>query len=305
MTRPTPHVCTTEAEWHAARWEGIGASEAADLIEKPYSLWAEKVGLVERKQPNNVDRLEEGHLAEPMIAELVKRRCGVKRIRRSWEVLGLDSEPHDVVFSDAEHDWLRATPDYFIQAEDGSSAVCEMKFWDAFSRELWVNGPPLGVFLQVQQQMEVLQVPRALIAPYFGVGRFEPIWVDREPKWTALLRQRGSDLWARVAAGRRALEAGEDPHQFAPEAVSRLDLDALKRFKPREDTEVEIPQELAERFAAAHRARKEADDAYSDVQAELRKRMVEASATVATHSDEKLATLKTNARGTVTFRPAI
>ena len=75
FTAPPPPIITTEAEWHRARLQGIGGSEAAAIIGR--SPWCSNVELWRRKTGRSVApdisdhaAVRYGHDAEPLIRDL-------------------------------------------------------------------------------------------------------------------------------------------------------------------------------------------------------------------------------------------
>jgi putative phage-type endonuclease len=69
--------------WWAERDAGIGSSEIAGLLHlsnhcAPWSIWAEKVGLIPRDGDNDTDRLWFGRAMEPVLAEAFTRRTGLE-----------------------------------------------------------------------------------------------------------------------------------------------------------------------------------------------------------------------------------
>ena len=70
-----PEIITTEAEWHRARLQGIGGSEAAAIIGKsPWcsnvELWRRKTGRATAPDISDNAAVKYGHDAEPLIREL-------------------------------------------------------------------------------------------------------------------------------------------------------------------------------------------------------------------------------------------
>lgn len=68
-------IITTEAEWHEARKNGIGGSEAAAIIGKsPWcsnvELWKRKTGRATAPDISDNEAVKYGHDAEPLIREL-------------------------------------------------------------------------------------------------------------------------------------------------------------------------------------------------------------------------------------------
>jgi len=71
----TETIITTEAEWHRARLQGIGGSEAAAIIGRsPWcsnvELWKRKTGRATAPDISDNEAVKYGHDAEPLIREL-------------------------------------------------------------------------------------------------------------------------------------------------------------------------------------------------------------------------------------------
>jgi putative phage-type endonuclease len=70
-----PQVITTEEEWHRARAQGIGGSEAAAIIGLPpwcssQELWKRKTGRVKAPDISDSEAVRYGHAAEALIRGL-------------------------------------------------------------------------------------------------------------------------------------------------------------------------------------------------------------------------------------------
>lgn len=70
-----PEIITNEAEWHRARLQGIGGSEAAAIIGRsPWcsnvELWKRKTGRTQAPDISNHEAVKFGHDAEPLIRDL-------------------------------------------------------------------------------------------------------------------------------------------------------------------------------------------------------------------------------------------
>lgn len=75
FTAPPPPIITAEEEWHRARAQGIGGSEAAAIIGRsPWcsnvELWRRKTGRATAPDISDNAAVKYGHEAEPLIREL-------------------------------------------------------------------------------------------------------------------------------------------------------------------------------------------------------------------------------------------
>lgn len=132
-------------EWHAARAQGIGASDAGSVLGlNPYKsalrLWGEKTG---RLQPPNLDdnpNVQRGVSMETPIAEAFAAQSN------------LTIEPCGMLYqADPPLEFILATPDFLI---DGWIPL-EIKAPSSYSRKAW-QVPPAMYEAQVRQQMFVL-----------------------------------------------------------------------------------------------------------------------------------------------------
>ena len=156
MTTTRAGIPAGTPQWHAARAQGIGASDVGSVLGlNPYKsalrLWSEKTG---RLTPPNLDDNENvmrGVALETPIAEAFAAQSG------------LTIEPCGLLFqADAPHEFILATPDFLI---DGIIPV-EIKAPSAHNRKQWLSPPPMYA-AQVRQQMFVLGAPYGIIVAGF------------------------------------------------------------------------------------------------------------------------------------------
>lgn len=132
-------------EWHAARRAGIGSSDIPVIAgessyRSPYTLWAEKTGLLAPDEPDadQAELFEIGHLMEPVLLELYTRRTG-RHARRA-----------PVMRTHPELPWANAS----LDATAPVRRIVEAK-WSHATR--WgAAGIPDDVLLQVHWQMFVI-----------------------------------------------------------------------------------------------------------------------------------------------------
>ena len=146
-------------EWHAARAQGIGASDVASVLGlNPYKsalrLWGEKTG---RLTPPNLDdneNVQRGVALETPIAEGFAAQSG------------LTIEPCGLLFqADSPHEFILATPDFTVNAARTVIPV-EIKAPAAHNRKLWQSPPPMYM-AQVRQQMFVMDAPYGILVAGF------------------------------------------------------------------------------------------------------------------------------------------
>jgi predicted phage-related endonuclease len=102
---------------------------------------------------------------------------------------------------------LRREIGIFSATPDGicSDLVVDCKYVSSWKAADWQDGPPLYVWLQVQQQMYVCERARALVVAAIirnGALVLEHYWVDFDAERWALIQQRATDWWHKhVVAG--------------------------------------------------------------------------------------------------------
>jgi putative phage-type endonuclease len=194
------HASGDRTEWLRWRRGGIGASDIAGIAgvspwASPWSVWVDKVGLVDLDDDDASDQMILGQDLEPVIIRWFERR------RRGLWVAGRQFRAVH-----PELDWARATLDGLILEEgsdalDSALAVFESKY-DAGSR--W-DEIPEHYRLQVQWQLFVTGLDVAELAVMhmaFGRPRFEIYEVPRDQRLIGRLVKRAERFWTdHVAAG--------------------------------------------------------------------------------------------------------
>jgi len=194
-------------QWLADRAEGIGASEApAVLHASPFMSRRElkllKLGLIEGFAGSPQSRLGQA-LEEPLFRWwLDEQRLAGKEIEGEW--LGKVSM--------AAADWpvMRASPDGLAHTPDGDMLV-EIKSTASTWGEL-----PHHVWIQVQQQLHVMQMERAVVVA-LSAGRLRTFEVRREDAFIDRLLTEEQAFWEEVLAGVTETEADNPPPRPAPE----------------------------------------------------------------------------------------
>lgn len=147
------NIITTEAEWHAARLKGIGASEASAIVGcNPYmsnvDLWRIKTGRKKAPDISSNAHVAYGHAAEGPIREL----------------FALDYPEYEVGYGGAfdmvrhpQYPWLFATLDgRLVERETGRRGVYEGKTTEilrSIAKEKWRDGVPQNYYVQNLHQL--------------------------------------------------------------------------------------------------------------------------------------------------------
>lgn len=148
-----PQVITNEEEWHKARSQGIGASEASAIVGcNPYmtnvDLWHIKTGRKTAPDISSNAHVAYGHAAEAPLRQL----------------FALDYPEYDVVYGGAfdmvrnpEYPWLFATLDgRLTERSTGRLGVYEGKTTEilrSIAREKWKDGVPQNYYVQLLHQL--------------------------------------------------------------------------------------------------------------------------------------------------------
>lgn len=148
-------------EWLNLRKDGIGASEVGTIMlaneyQTPYMLWRRKKGLDETSEDNN-EAIIWGHLLEDDVAQRFAMATGAEIIKASAE---------EWLYYDEEKPFMRVSPDrLFYEAgekhTDANKVILECKTSLVGISE---DNIPASYFCQVQYQMHVMEIHRAVLA---------------------------------------------------------------------------------------------------------------------------------------------
>lgn len=118
-------IISNETEWHRARLQGIGGSEAAAIIGRsPWcsnvELWKRKTGRAEAPDISDNEAVKYGHDAEPLIRELFALDYGDKYLVEYGGAFDMVRHP--------EHPFIFATLDgRLVEIGTGRRGVLEIK----------------------------------------------------------------------------------------------------------------------------------------------------------------------------------
>ncbi len=176
-------------EWHEARRQGIGGSDAAVIFGlspfmDAFELFAIKRGTAPPKE--STEAQEWGLILEKAIREGYSRRT-------QREVF--DAQP--MVRNVDLPDFMFANPDGYIRSPDTMNlGVYEGKNFSQFVS--LKEGLPEHIWLQVQHNMAVTGFVWAAVAILIGGQRLEIIDVDRDEEAIQLLIDGETEFWRRV-----------------------------------------------------------------------------------------------------------
>jgi putative phage-type endonuclease len=272
-------------EWHEVRRQGVTASEIAAVM--GISPWESAFGLYWKKVNDWRDDGNEftsaGRHLEDAIAEWwIAENDPLENLQLGWAGL----------YASADRPWQLATPDRLIYQScpacggtgfgrddpeygemvcqecliagyiDPPVALLECK-WVAYSWDGWgepgTDEVPVYYRAQALWQLDVLGVDEVHFA-VLGPGGFRAYLVRRDEADLAVMRAAGAAFHAR-------LESGEAPDLDGHSAT----ITTLRKLHPSVgEGDVEVPLSLAEAYAYARAARKEAADLVDQCEAEIR-----------------------------------
>lgn len=220
--------CQDRDEWLLQREKGIGASEAATVLglskwSSPFQLWSRKVGLTE-STVEETENMYWGRRLESIIADEYMHRTGNK-----IEDLG-----EFTICQHPKYPFMLATLDrLFCDADSLQYGDLECKATSSFNREEWENEPPIYYQVQVQHQLAVTGLQKAVIAVLIGGNRFDWVEVPRNDAFIEMLIQKETEFWQMV-------ESETAPDVDGDEATT----EALKEMYPDDDgATVALPPE--------------------------------------------------------------
>lgn len=157
-----------EAEWHAERRQGIGASDVPAIagvstFATPIDVWQQKLGMV---QPNPETPLTRwGHLLEPVIADEFTAQTGIK-VRRLSRAVKYRDWP--ILFAHLD----RTAGDAILECKSSMTT----KGWG----ETGTADVPDHVALQVQAQLACAGKETAYVAALLGYRDFRVFTIERD-----------------------------------------------------------------------------------------------------------------------------
>lgn len=215
--------------WHELRAGGIGASEIAAVVGlSPYFsafwLWHFKKGNLPAQKLN--DAMDWGHRLESVVRDWFAER---------HPELWVHETPG--TFAHSEREWQRCNPDGLITDRTGvrdldsaANALYEGKtsrYGDGF-------GPsgsdiiPLAYRCQIQQSLDIFDLPRAYVAVLIGGNEPREYVIDADPEGQATLRDAGAAFWA-------SLQIDDEP----PIDCSDSTYEAVRALNPEIDRDLE------------------------------------------------------------------
>lgn len=182
----------SEEEWVAARNEGIGSSEALAVLERPFTVWARKVGAAPEDDLSGVEYVQTGRRIEPFILEWW---ADDNRVDLAPIISGSRTS-----FVNKMRPFMRASLDGMTRDFEGQPAIIEVKNVGEWMASEWDEGAPTYPRVQVQHAMAVTGIPRAVIVALLGGNRLRWVIEEYNPKFAARLIAAEQELWEQVLA---------------------------------------------------------------------------------------------------------
>ena len=274
--------CLSREEWLLKRRNGIGSSDAPALLDvpgytwgTPWSIWAEKRGLLAPKKTSSAMRL--GHLLEPVVAKLYEEQSGEPVI---------DTGDHCLFFNE-DRNYQFCTPDRLTPMR-----YVEIKIVGGGIFNLWKKGLPLAYQIQCQHQLAALDADLVTIVALFGQDfTIRTFNIYRHERLIKAMNGIESDFWSMVTE--------KEP----PDVIAR-DSEHVQRIIVDPDTPT---VELDRSFLEIDRERqqleeeiKAATEAKSKLDAQVKSAIGQAE--VATINGVEAFSFKANSRGARTLR---
>lgn len=202
-TRDMPHD-----EWLEHRRKSIGGSDAAAIVglnpwASPYSVWADKLGLVPPKEDNEAMRL--GRDLEDYVAKRFCEETG-KRVRRENSII-----------INPDYPFAHANVDRLIVGED---AGLEIKTTTSLNLKQFKNGEfPTTYYAQCVHYMAVTGAKRWYLAVLILGRELKTFCIERDEAEILALMSAEAEFWALVKAGTPPAADGE---KSTSEAISTI-----------------------------------------------------------------------------------
>lgn len=214
----------TREEWLQSRRAGIGASEAAAIVNQspwssPWQVWLDKTGQIPVGGEES-EAMYFGNLLEDTIGKAFADRTGMV-------VISVEA-----TYAHPEHDWMLASPDRFIIMPDQSTGLLEIKNSGGYKLDEWKSGEPDGdgiwrggeaplhYILQVQHQNAVMGSNVGYIGALLGGNRLCIVEVPRDEELIAMLIDAEQRFWNDNVIGGKA--PAIDGMQSTTEALAQI-----------------------------------------------------------------------------------
>ena len=170
------------------RTQSIGASDAYRAISMDTALWAEKCGLADPPDLDEVEAVQWGNILEATIAATFAERTGRK----------VEHNRNADVTSHPDHDFLTATLDAIqIDPVRGIGAL-ECKNVGEYLSSDWKESPPLKFQVQLQHQLAVTGMPWGSLCALIGGNRLRWFDMNRNERFIERMIDKEAYFWTHV-----------------------------------------------------------------------------------------------------------
>lgn len=232
-------------QWLEKRRSGLGGSDAAAVLglspwKSPLELWAEKSGLVDQPNLDELEYIEWGNVLEEPIA------------RKYVQVTGRTLIDHGrfAIKSSEKHPFMHCTIDREIAPfdfdEHQAPGDLSIKNVGAFKAKDWEEEAPLLYQVQLQHELAVTGLQWGSFAVLIGGQKFAWLDTPRNERFISHLIEKEEEFWDRV-------QRGDPPAADASDSTKEV----LLRLYPKDSGESKaLPAEFAE-YQERRRALKE------------------------------------------------
>ena len=192
----------TNLEWRKMRQNGIGGSDAGEILNKSdptfktaFQVARSKIEQLEEdeKSPSDQFRLDFGHALEPVILEWYANTQNAN----VFVDRGMYKHP--------DHEFMLADCDGFAITKEGNLIGLEIKTTNFYKKKCWhgglygkdgIIGTPI-YYVQVQHYMEVMDIDRFDIVVAFGnsASDIQIVTVPRDREFGKYLVQKEEEFW--------------------------------------------------------------------------------------------------------------
>lgn len=181
-----------------ARRTGIGSSDAPAVICGPaFPVYAEKVGIADPPDLDEIEAVEWGNLLEHVIVETYSRRSG-REVKYNFD---------NQLLRHPEHDFMIATLDSWQVDPKRGKGVLEVKnvgewaSWEtpgSTASSDWTGDPPLKFQIQLQHQIAVAELEWGTLCALIGGNRMRWFDMDRHGGFIQAMVEKESSFWEQV-----------------------------------------------------------------------------------------------------------
>ena len=204
----TSTVGMTREEWLTHRRTSIGGSDAATIVglnkyASPYSLWAEKRGLIPEKE--DTEAMRQGRDLEDYVARRFAEATG-KKVRRENSII-----------RNPDYPYAHANVDRLIV---GENAGLECKTTSVMNLSKFKNGEyPAHYYVQCMHYMMITGADRWYLAILVLGREFMVFCIERDEDEIAALASAEADFWTLVESG---AAPSVDGHEATGSAIDEI-----------------------------------------------------------------------------------